>query len=61
MTRARLDAEELDLIEHAMIEFGRFQIDEAQRKNITKALQKLDLIRKCSKVDGIDISPAHGG
>lgn len=69
MTRARLDAEELDLIEHAMIDLGKiFSIDPYPTEttkdnvaNVTKVIQKINLVRKCSREDGIDISPAHGG
>lgn len=69
MTRARLDAEDLDLIEEAMIELGKSygvylshkEDHKATTTRISTALQKLNTIRKCSKIDAIDISSAHGG
>jgi hypothetical protein len=67
MTRARLNSEELDLIEEAMIQLGVVLNQDKPTKfesevvKVTTTLQKINLIRKCSREDGIDISPAHGG
>lgn len=68
MTRARLDAEDLDLIEEAMIELGKnygtmWLNDDRENKmaRISTALSKINTIRGCSKIDAIDISSAHGG
>ncbi len=69
MTRARLDAEELDLIEEAMIDLGKnygvylSHKDDHKEKltRISTAIAKINTIRQCSKIDAIDISSAHGG
>ena len=69
MTMARLNSDELDLIEHALIDLGKLLSYESLNpiKNaekialVTKTIKKMNTIRKCSALDAIDITPAHGG
>lgn len=68
MTIAKLNPEELDLIEEAMIALGQ-RLNNAEptvtnndkKIAVSTALTKLNTIRKCSIVDSVDVSPAHGG
>ncbi len=64
---AKISADELDIIEESMIGLGKelSKSDPAANADrlsmISSTLVKLNTIRKSSRIDGIDISPSHGG
>lgn len=67
LTIARLSSDELDLIEDAMIALAVELNKDKPTVNgdkialVSTTLTKLNTIRKCSIIDGVEVSPSHGG
>ncbi len=67
LTIARLNSDELDLIEDAMIAFAvelnkdKPTVNGDKIAMVSTALTKLNTIRKCSVIDGVEVMPSHGG
>lgn len=65
--KAKISPDELDILEEAMIALGQElaksdpQANSGKLSMISNTLVKLNTIRKSSRVDAIEITPAHGG